>query len=109
MARNHQPLDEPQFCPVFAGFSYLLRLKVGIPFATYCLSVDEVFANSVVLSAGAYSLAMAEISLILAVLFRPNGPKLELFETDETDVRVAHDFGVPLPKLDTKGVRALVR
>ncbi|KAJ8129175.1 hypothetical protein O1611_g4459 [Lasiodiplodia mahajangana] len=54
-------------------------------------------------------LAMAEISLVLAVLFRPNGPKLELFETDETDVRVAHDFGVPLPKLDTKGVRAFVR
>ncbi|KAI0503427.1 cytochrome P450 [Xylaria bambusicola] len=54
------------------------------------------------------NLAMAEVSLILAVLFRPNGPKLELFETDETDVRVAHDFGVPLPKLDTKGVRATV-
>ncbi|KAJ2997361.1 hypothetical protein NUW58_g678 [Xylaria curta] len=55
------------------------------------------------------NLAMAEISLILAVVFRPNGPKLELFETDESDVRVAHDFGVPLPKLDTKGVRAYIR
>ncbi|TGJ82761.1 hypothetical protein E0Z10_g6001 [Xylaria hypoxylon] len=55
------------------------------------------------------NLALAEISLVLAVLFRPNGPKLELFETDETDVRVAHDFGVPLPKLDTKGVRAFIR
>ncbi|KAF2965248.1 hypothetical protein GQX73_g8312 [Xylaria multiplex] len=55
------------------------------------------------------NLALAEISLVLAVLFRPNGPKLELFETDESDVRVAHDFGVPLPKLDTKGVRAYVR
>ncbi|TRX88990.1 hypothetical protein FHL15_010112 [Xylaria flabelliformis] len=54
------------------------------------------------------NLALAEISLVLAVLFRPNGPKLELFETDESDVRVAHDFGVPLPKLDTKGVRALI-
>ncbi|KAI0544741.1 cytochrome P450 [Xylaria curta] len=54
------------------------------------------------------NLAMAEISLVLAVLFRPNGPKMELFETDESDVRVAHDFGVPLPKLDTKGVRALI-
>ncbi|KAI1177038.1 cytochrome P450 [Nemania sp. FL0916] len=55
------------------------------------------------------NLALAEITLLLAVLFRPNGPQLELFETDETDVRVAHDFGVPLPKLDTKGVRAFVR
>ncbi|RYP69919.1 hypothetical protein DL771_005812 [Monosporascus sp. 5C6A] len=30
-------------------------------------------------------LAMAEMSLILAVLYRPNGPKFELFETDESD------------------------
>ncbi|KAI8945719.1 cytochrome P450 [Xylaria longipes] len=55
------------------------------------------------------NLAMAEINLVLAVLFRPSGPKLELFETDESDVRVAHDFGVPLPRLDTKGVRAFIR
>lgn len=52
---------------------------------------------------------MAEISLALAMLFRPNGPKLELFETDESDVNQAHDFAVSLPRLDTKGVRALVR
>lgn len=52
---------------------------------------------------------MAQISLALAVLFRPNGPSLELFETDETDVIQAHDFLVPLPKLDSKGVRVVVR
>lgn len=51
---------------------------------------------------------MAEIALGLAVLFRPNGPKLELFETDESDVKQAHDFAVSLPRLDTKGVRAIV-
>ncbi|KAK3934316.1 cytochrome p450 [Diplogelasinospora grovesii] len=55
------------------------------------------------------NLAMAEMSLILAVLYRPNGPKFELFETDESDVKQAHDFLIPLPKLDTKGVRALIR
>ncbi|KAK4109141.1 cytochrome P450 [Canariomyces notabilis] len=55
------------------------------------------------------NLAMAEISLALAVLFRPGGPKLELFETDESDVKQAHDFAVSLPKLDTKGIRAFVR
>ncbi|KAI0420251.1 cytochrome P450 [Xylaria grammica] len=54
------------------------------------------------------NLAMAEMSLALAVLFRPNGPKMELFETDESDVKQAHDFLIPLPKLDTKGVRVLV-
>lgn len=55
------------------------------------------------------NLAMAEMSLILAVLYRPNGPEFELFETDEGDVKQAHDFLIPLPKLATKGVRALVR
>jgi hypothetical protein len=55
------------------------------------------------------SLALAEINLTLAVLYRPNGPTFELFETDESDVVQAHDFVVPLPKLDTKGVRILVR
>lgn len=51
---------------------------------------------------------MAEITLALAVLFHPNGPKLELFETDESDVKQAHDFAVSLPRLDTKGMRAVV-
>lgn len=60
---------------------------------------DKTFMNS---------LAMAEMSLILAVLFRPDGPRLALFETDESDVKQAHDFLIPLPKLDTKGVRAIV-
>ncbi|KAI1292699.1 cytochrome P450 [Xylaria venustula] len=55
------------------------------------------------------NLAMAEMSLALAVLFRPDGPKLELFETDESDVKQAHDFLIPLPKLDSKGVRVLIR
>lgn len=55
------------------------------------------------------NLAKAEMSLILAVLFRANGPKLELFETDESDVKMVHDFLIPLPKLDTKGVRAIIR
>jgi hypothetical protein len=51
---------------------------------------------------------MAEMSLVLAVLYRPNGPVFELFETDESDVKQAHDFLIPLPKLTTKGVRVLI-
>ncbi|UKZ75992.1 hypothetical protein TrVFT333_003688 [Trichoderma virens FT-333] len=58
---------------------------------------------------GMSALAMAEMSLVLAVLYRSNGPKLELYETDESDVKQAHDFLIPLPKLSTKGVRALIR
>ncbi|KAI0548664.1 cytochrome P450 [Xylaria curta] len=55
------------------------------------------------------NLAMAEMSLALAVLYRPNGPKMELFHTDESDVKQAHDFLIPLPKLDTQGVRVMIR
>lgn len=51
---------------------------------------------------------MAEISLALAVLFRPSGPHMELFETDESDIKLVHDFALALPKLDTKGIRVLV-
>lgn len=52
---------------------------------------------------------MAEMSLIPAVLCRVGGPEFELYETDESDVRHIHDFLIPLPKVSTKGVRALIR
>lgn len=52
---------------------------------------------------------MAEMSLCLAVLYRPGGPRLELFETDESDVTPVHDFLLPLPAIETKGVRMLIR
>ncbi|KAB8303334.1 hypothetical protein EYC80_004767 [Monilinia laxa] len=55
------------------------------------------------------NLAYAEISLALAVLYRPNGPKFELFETTDRDVKLVHDFLVPLPEFDSKGVRVIVR
>ncbi|KAI1258309.1 hypothetical protein MGN70_001358 [Eutypa lata] len=54
------------------------------------------------------NLAMAEMSLALAVLYRPNGPKFELFETDESDVKPVHDFMIPVAKLSSKGVRVLI-
>lgn len=52
---------------------------------------------------------MAEMSLILAVLFRRGGPDIELFQTDESDIKHVHDFLIPLPKIESKGVRALIR
>ncbi|KAI1079136.1 cytochrome P450 [Whalleya microplaca] len=54
-------------------------------------------------------LAMAEVTYALAVLFRPNGPKVELFETDESDVQQVHDFMVATARLDSKGIRGVVR
>jgi hypothetical protein len=42
----------------------------------------------------------------MAMLFRRF--KFELYETDVTDVRLAHDFFLPSPKLDSKGIRAKI-
>ncbi|GAP92257.2 putative cytochrome P450 [Rosellinia necatrix] len=55
------------------------------------------------------NLAMAEINLMLAALFRPGAPKFDLFETDETDLVPAHDYIVPVPRMDSKGVRVIFR
>lgn len=58
------------------------------------------------------NLAYAEIFLALGALFRPvgaGGVELELFETDGSDVEVVHDFFNPSPRLDSKGVRVLVK
>jgi len=44
----------------------------------------------------------------LAVLFHERGPKFQLYETDESDVKHAHDFVVPLPRIDSKGVRIIM-
>jgi hypothetical protein len=46
--------------------------------------------------------------LVLAVIFRPGGPVFDLFETDESDIIQAHDYMIPLPKLESKGVRVLI-
>ena len=52
------------------------------------------------------SLAYCEINLIIAALFHPGAPEFELYETDESDVKPAHDLIVPLPSLESQGVRA---
>lgn len=55
------------------------------------------------------NLAMAEINMMLAALFRPGAPRFDLFETDETDVVAVYDYIVPLARLDSKGVRVIFR
>ena len=46
--------------------------------------------------------------MALAVLFRPQAPRLELYETDESDVTRVHDFIIALPKLESKGIRVTI-
>ncbi|CAH0032931.1 unnamed protein product [Clonostachys rhizophaga] len=58
-------------------------------------------------SCPAMSLAYAEISLVLAVLFRPGGPKFRLYETDETDIGSLHDYIIPIGRFGSKGARII--
>ena len=52
------------------------------------------------------NLAHAEMFLAIAAMARYD---MELFETDLADVQFKHDFHVAYPKLESKGVRAIVR
>ncbi|KAI9891308.1 MAG: hypothetical protein M1814_002821 [Vezdaea aestivalis] len=54
------------------------------------------------------NLAYVELNFVLATLFRPGGPDIELFETTERDTTQHHDYLIPLPRLDSKGMRIMV-
>lgn len=51
------------------------------------------------------NLAQAELCLAIATMAKYH---MELFETDERDVRFQHDYHVAHPRLDSKGIRATV-
>ncbi|KAL3296583.1 cytochrome p450 family protein [Colletotrichum asianum] len=53
------------------------------------------------------NLALAELHIAIAQVFARFD--FELFETEESDVRMAHAWLAPYPKLDSKGVRVRVR
>ncbi|KAF2115780.1 putative P450 monooxygenase [Lophiotrema nucula] len=52
-------------------------------------------------------LAKTEIVYTLALLFRKY--EMELFKTDQSDVDIAHDFFNPSARLDSKGVRVIIK
>ena len=52
------------------------------------------------------NLAMAELYIMIATLVRRLD--FELFETGEESVRTEHDFFLPFPDLETRGVRVKV-
>lgn len=61
---------------------------------------------SIAIMSNQSSLALMEIYLGLAHVFRKF--RLQLYQTDRSDVIMAHDFFLPCPKVDTKGVRVKV-
>jgi hypothetical protein len=48
-----------------------------------------------------------ELFIALGAVFRRFN--FEIYETDTSDVGLAHDFFLPSPKLDSQGVRVKVR
>jgi hypothetical protein len=62
---------------------------------------------SILILSSNFSLAYAELHLGLATIFRRF--EFELYETDVSDVQLAHDFFLPSPKLDSEGVRVKVK
>lgn len=55
------------------------------------------------------SLAYCELYLTLAAVFAPGGLRLELFDTDISDVETPHDFFNPCQRTDSKGIRVRVK
>ncbi|KAH8641862.1 hypothetical protein IG631_04803 [Alternaria alternata] len=53
------------------------------------------------------NLAYIELYLTLGMMFRRY--KFELHESDVEDVTLAHDFFIPVAKLDSKGLRVLIK
>ena len=53
------------------------------------------------------SLAYAELYLTLAAVVRQFN--LELFDTTASDIEAVCDAFMPMPKIDSKGVRVIVR
>jgi cytochrome P450 len=53
------------------------------------------------------NLGRAEVTMTLAAVVRAF--ELELFQTDRSDVEMAHDYITPMPPSDSKGVRVLVK
>ena len=51
------------------------------------------------------SLAYCELYLTIAAVFAPDRFRFELFEMDDSDVNIAHDFFTPFARMDSKEVR----
>jgi cytochrome P450 len=55
------------------------------------------------------NLAMAELNIMVAALFRRGGIQFDLYETDESDIVAVHDYIVPLARASSKGVRVIFK
>lgn len=84
------------------GLKYVTRLWTE----SYPPSSDD--ENRPLIECPNHSLAYWELYLTLAAIFAPSRFRFELYETDVTDVDIAHDFFNPCYKAESKGMRVVV-
>ena len=84
------------------GLKYVTRLWTE----SYPPSSDD--ENRPLIECPNHSLAYCELYLTLAAIFAPSRFRFELYETDVTDVDIAHDFFNPCYKAESKGMRVVV-
>lgn len=93
-------ISKPNLDRYFVPFSKGTRACPGIKYFTCSTDHFE-------LSLTDYNLAQAELYFTLAVVFTRFD--FQLYETDISDVEMAHAYLVPYPKWETKGVRVKVK
>lgn len=100
MAWKIRPANGPILRPFYQGLSELFGNQVS-----YRSSSPPSWSHYSPIPS---SLAWAELYLATALVFRPGGPKLSLYDTDESDVQFARDFVMGFPKHDSRGIRVMV-
>jgi hypothetical protein len=54
------------------------------------------------------SIAWMQMYFAISQVYQPGGPDIELFESNESDIRLAHGYVFPQPRLDSEGVKVVV-
>ncbi|KAJ0341301.1 hypothetical protein KNSL1_011176 [Colletotrichum chrysophilum] len=102
----HSDLPDSEKTDTRLGDEAQLMVAAGLITTSWALAVATFhFARS--RQCLGINLALAELHIAIAQVFARFD--FELFETEESDVRMAHAWLAPYPKLDSKGVRAKVR
>jgi len=90
------------------GTRACLGIKYVSPYSSFPSSPPySLLILSFLADARKHSLAWTELYLTLGMLFRRY--KFELLEPDVRDVQMAHDFFIPVTRLEGKGVRVWVQ
>jgi hypothetical protein len=98
-------INRPDLDRYFVPFGKGSRACLGIKYFSPPFSAGYMDESS--LLNNYHSLAQAELYIALATIF--SRFNFEFYETDISDVEMAHGYLVPYPKWESKGVRVRVK